>query len=151
MPPVEMLNEDGTASGRDCFVPLEDLAGDSSLGQRLAKYLAPESISADGQSVMCLPMREARNHFSAKGAAVGARVFLPTKGENANVPLVLMTVEQLNGMIREAESEAQAPIRSLAAALAPSADLPPAAPLRVKGGSFTSEPRLLARKRALAD
>jgi len=149
MPRTVSMDEERDAGSKGCYVALDELA-DASTANLLSKHFAPGAVSPDGTRVMCLPMREARSRFSAREAVAGAQLFLAAKGENANVPVVMITLDQLSDMIREAERDAQEPARSLAAALAPSDDLPPAAPMRVRGGSFTSEPRFLTGKRTLA-
>lgn len=133
------------------YVTLKELAGDSSLAALLAQYVAPDALSEDGKLVECLPMREARHRFSVREALAGARIFSATRGQNANVPLVMISLEKLADLVREAGLEVGGSPDSLVSALAASEDLPPASRIpRARSGRYTSKQRFLAPRRVVA-
>lgn len=133
------------------YLTLKELAGDSSLAALLAQYVAPDALSEDGKLVECLPMREARHRFSVREALAGARIFSATRGQNANVPVVMISLEKLADLVREAGLEVGGSPDSLVSALAASEDLPPASRIpRARSGRFTSKQRFLAPRRILA-
>lgn len=133
------------------YVSLGELAGDVNFAALLGSYIAPETMSEDGFSIRCLPMREARHYFSAKEAVAGARIFAAARGENAKTPLVMIPLDKLAELVREAEREGRESVPSLLDALEPSEDLPPAAQIHRKSGRFTFKRRFLQKDRAVAE
>ncbi|HVQ08279.1 MAG TPA: hypothetical protein VMS43_07570 [Allosphingosinicella sp.] len=125
------------------YLPLEFLTGDSNLAHLLAPYLAPDAF-ADGV-VECLPIRAARTRFSVREVAAGGRIFSATRGEHANVPVVMIPLDKLIDLVHDAEREVQEAPVSLVAALAPSADLPPASRIVVKSGSHVAKIRFMTK------
>lgn len=115
---------------------LEKLVGHA-LMNVFRQHIVPADLLEDGTMVRCLSMREARNTFSAKKIKAGVRVFAPSKGDNAEEPMVVMSLTELVDMLVNMQANS-----SVVNALAVSDDLPIASPLKVRVGRHGRGPRL---------